>query len=58
VQSALEKVKGVKQAVISREDEEAVVKYDLDVAKIDDLIKAVKEASGPHGPYDAKVKKK
>jgi len=58
VQSALERVKGVQQAVVSREDEEAVVKYDPDVAKVDDLIKAVKEASGPHGPYDAKVKKK
>jgi len=58
VQSALEHVKGVKQAGVSRENEEAVVKYDPDVAKIDDLIKAVKEASGPHGPYHAKVKKK
>ena len=58
MQSALERVKGVQQAVVSREDEEAVVKYDPDVAKVDDLIKAVKEASGPHGPYDAKVKKK
>jgi copper chaperone CopZ len=58
VQSALEHVKGVKEAVVSRENEEAVVKYDSDVAKVDDLIKAVKEASGPHGPYDAKVKKK
>jgi len=58
VQSALQKVKGVKEAVVSREQEEAVVKYDADVTKPDDLIKAVKEASGPHGPYDAKVKKK
>jgi len=57
VQSALEAVKGVKQAVVSREKEEAVVKYDPDLAKVDDLIKAVKEASGPHGPYGAKVKK-
>ena len=44
--------------MVSREQEEAVVKYDADVTKPDDLIKAVKEASGPHGPYDAKVKKK
>jgi copper chaperone CopZ len=58
VQSALEKVKGVAEAAVSRQDEEAVVKYDPDVVKVDDLIKAVKEASGPHGPYDAKVKKK
>ena len=57
MQSALEAVKGVKQAVVSREKEEAVVKYDPDLAKVDDLIKAVKEASGPHGPYSAKVKK-
>ena len=40
------------------EDKEAVVKYDTEVAKVEDLIKAVKQASGPHGPYDAKVKKK
>ena len=58
MQSALERVKGVQQAVVSREDEEAVVKYDPDVAKVDDLIKAVKQANGPHGPYDAKVRKK
>jgi copper chaperone CopZ len=58
VQSALEHVKGVREAVVSREQEEAVVKYDPDITKVEDLIKAVKEASGPHGPYDAKVKKK
>jgi len=58
VQSALEDVKGVKQAVVSMEDKEAVVKYDPDVVKVDDLIKAVKQANGPHGPYMAKVKKK
>ena len=58
MQSALEKVKGVKEATVSRRDEEAVVKYDDEVAKVDDIVKAVKETSGPHGPYDAKVKKK
>jgi len=58
VQSALENVKGVKQAVVSMEDKEAVVKYDTEAAKVEDLIKAVKQANGPHGPYDAKVKKK
>ena len=58
MQSALQHVKGVREAAVSRENEEAVVKYDPDVAKVEDLIKAVKEASGPHGPYDAKVKKK
>ena len=58
MQSALENVKGVKEAVVSMESKEAVVKYDPEVAKVEDLIKAVKQASGPHGPYDAKVKKK
>ena len=58
MQSALENVKGVKEAVVSMESKEAVVKYDPEVAKIEDLVKAVKEANGPHGPYDAKVKKK
>jgi len=58
VQSALENVKGVKQVVVSMEDKEAVVKYDTEVTKVEDLSKAVKQASGPHGPYDAKVKKK
>jgi len=58
VQSALENVKGVKEAVVSMESKEAVVKYDTEITKVEDLIKAVKQANGPHGPYDAKVKKK
>jgi copper chaperone CopZ len=58
VQSALEKVKGVKEADVSLSTQEATVKYDSDAAKVEDLIKAVKAANGPHGPYDAKVKKK
>ena len=58
MQSALEKVKGVQEANVSLADQEAVVKYDSDAAKVEDLIKAVKAANGPHGPYDAKVKKK
>jgi len=58
VQSALENVKGVKEAVVSMESKEAVVKYDPEVAKVEDLVKAVKQANGPHGPYDAKIKKK
>jgi copper chaperone CopZ len=58
VQSALEKVKGVKEADVSLENQEAMVKYDSNAAKVEDLIKAVKAANGPHGPYDAKVKKK
>jgi len=40
------------------ENKEAVVKYDTEMAKVEDLIKAVKQANGPHGPYNAKVKKK
>jgi copper chaperone CopZ len=56
VQSALEDVKGVRQAVVSMESKDAVVKYDPEVAKVEDLIRAVQQASGPHGPYDAKVK--
>ena len=58
MQSALEKVKGVKEADVSLANQEAMVKYDSDAAKVEDLIKAVKAAEGPHGPYDAKVKKK
>ena len=58
MQSALEKVKGVKEADVSLASQEAMVKYDSDAAKVEDLIKAVKAANGPHGPYDAKVKKK
>jgi copper chaperone CopZ len=58
VQSALEKVKGVKEADVSLAKQEAMVKYDSDAAKVEDLIKAVQTANGPHGPYDAKVKKK
>jgi copper chaperone CopZ len=58
VQSALEKVKGVKEADVSLGNQEAIVKYDSDAAKVEDLIKAVKAANGPHGPYDAKVKEK
>ena len=57
MQSALQSVKGVKEAKVSLEKNEAVVTYDPDVAKVEDLIKAVKGASGMH-PYDAKIKKK
>jgi copper chaperone CopZ len=56
VQSALEAVKGVKEVSISLEKKEAVVKYDSDVVKVEELIKAVKNARGMN-PYDAKVKK-
>jgi copper chaperone CopZ len=57
VQSALEAVKGVKEAKVSLQTHEAVVKYDPELAKVEDLIKAVKEARGMHS-YDAKVKQK
>ena len=36
---------------------EALVKYDSQQAKVEDLIKAVKEARGMH-TYDARVKKR
>jgi copper chaperone CopZ len=57
VQSALKAVKGVKEANVSLETHEAVVKYDPEQAKVEDLIKAVKNARGMHA-YDAKVKQK
>jgi copper chaperone CopZ len=57
VQSALQSVKGVKEAKVSLEKSEAVVTYDPDVTKAEDLIKAVKSARGM-GSYDAKIKKK
>ena len=57
MQSALESVKGVKEAKVSLENQEAVVKYDPDLVKVEDLIKAVKDAHGM-ASYEAKVKKK
>jgi copper chaperone CopZ len=57
VQSALEQVKGVKEVSISLEAKEAVVKYDPDVVKVEDLIKAVKDARGMSS-YGAKIKKR
>jgi cation transport ATPase len=56
VQSALKSVKGVKNATVSFEDREAVVTYDPDAVKVEDLIKAVKEAPGM-AHFEAKVKK-
>jgi copper chaperone CopZ len=47
---------GVKEARVSLERQEAVVKYDPDVTTLEDLIKAVKNARGMH-PYEAKVVK-
>jgi copper chaperone CopZ len=57
VQSALQQVKGVKDAKVSFDDKEAVVKYDAEQCKVDDLIKAVREAQGM-SKFDAKVKNK
>jgi copper chaperone CopZ len=57
VQSALQSVKGVKEAKVSLETHEAVVKYDPEQVKVEDLIKAVKHARGMHA-YNAKVKNK
>jgi copper chaperone CopZ len=57
VQSALQSVKGVKEAKVSLETHEAVVKYNPQQVKVEDLIKAVKNARGMHA-YDAKVKQK
>ena len=57
MQSALQSVKGVKEATVSLEKNEAVVTYDPDVVKVEDLIKAVKSARGMNS-YDAKIKKK
>lgn len=56
MQSALESVKGVKEAKVSFEDREAVVKFDPEAVKVEDLIKAVRNAHGMSS-YDAKVKK-
>ena len=57
MRSALEAVKGVKEAKVSLENHEAVVKFDPEQVKIEDLIKAVKEARGMNA-YEGKVKKK
>jgi copper chaperone CopZ len=56
VQSALEEVKGVKEAHVSLEAKEAVVKYDPEMVKVEDLVKAVKNARGMNS-FSAKVKK-
>ena len=55
MQSALEELKGVKEVHVSLENKEAVVKYEQDMVKVEDLIKAVKNARGMRS-YDAKVK--
>ena len=57
MQDALKAVKGVKEAKVSLADNEAVVKYDPAQVKVDDLIKAVKDAKGM-STFSAKVKGK
>lgn len=57
MQAALQQVKGVKDAKVSFDTKEAVVQYDPGACKVDDLLKAVREAKGM-SKFDAKVKKK
>ena len=57
MQSALEQVNGVKEVHVSLEKKQAVVKYDPDVAKVEDLIKSVRNVHGMNS-YDARVKQK
>jgi copper chaperone CopZ len=57
VQSALQAVKGVKEANVDLDRKEAVVTYDPAACKVNDLIKAVKDAKGM-ASYSATVKKK
>lgn len=57
VRSALESIKGVKKVKVSLEDREAVVTYDPNLVKEEDLVKAIKNPQAMH-PYEAKVKKK
>jgi copper chaperone CopZ len=54
VQSALKAVKGVKEATVSLESRGEVRSEQV---KVEDLIRAVKNARGMHA-YDAKVKNK
>ncbi len=57
MQAAFESLKDVKKVNVSFDEREAVVTYDPDVVKVEDLIKAVKDAPGMQH-FDAKVKKK
>lgn len=59
MRSALLSVKGVTRAQVLLKEHEAIVTYDPAQAKIEDMIKAVREAEGPQGPgqYTASVKK-
>lgn len=58
MRSALLSVKGVTRAQVRLEEHEAIVTYDPEVAKIEQMIKAVEAAEGPIGQkYTVKVKK-
>jgi len=56
VQDALEGVDGVKDVKILMVEGEAVVKYDAEKCKVEDLVDAVNHARGM-SKYTAKVKK-
>ena len=55
MRSALQSVKGVKEATVSLSKNEAVVKYNPHQVKVEELIKAVRQARGMSS-YDAIVK--
>jgi copper chaperone CopZ len=58
VRSALLSVRGVTRAQVRLGEKEAIVTYEPEQAKIEDLIKAVSETDGPTGQrYSATVKK-
>lgn len=60
MRSALLAVKGVTRAQVRLEQYEAVVTYDPEVARVEDMIAAVGEAEHPiqgRGVYKATVKK-
>ena len=57
MQSALQSVKGVKDVNVSLANHEAVVTYDSNVTKVDDLISAVDHAHGMQH-FTATVKNK
>jgi copper chaperone CopZ len=51
-------VKGVTRAQVRLEEHEAIVTYDPEVAKVEQMIKAVEAAEGPIGQkYKVTVKK-
>jgi len=57
IQASLQKVKGVKDAKVSFNDKEAVIRYDPDQCKVETLVQAVRETKGM-AEFSAKVKTK